>query len=79
MCTKLLLHKDLVDPLMDSLQDEALLSEHPGETAGLTYPCTRDVTSRTQLYLGSTDPALCGKLQLACAELGLAQHLQAQK
>ena len=36
MCTKLLLCKDLVDPLTDSLQDEALLSEPLAETASLT-------------------------------------------
>lgn len=36
MCTKLLLCKDLVDPLRDSLQDEALLSEPLAETASLT-------------------------------------------
>lgn len=40
MCTKPLLHKDLVDPLMDSSEDEALLSEALAETAGLTHPCT---------------------------------------
>lgn len=36
MCTKLLLCKDLVDSLTDSLQDEALLSEPLAETASLT-------------------------------------------
>lgn len=36
MCTKLLLCKDLVDLLRDSLQDEALLSEPLAETASLT-------------------------------------------
>lgn len=45
MCTKLLLRKDLVDPLMDSSQDKALLSEPLALTAALTHLCTRDVTS----------------------------------
>lgn len=79
MCTKLLPRKDLVDPLMDSLQDEALLLEPLAEAAGLTHPSTRDGSSRTQLYLGSTDPALRGKLELVSAELGLALQLQPQK
>jgi len=64
---------------MESPQDEPLLWEPPAETAGLTPPCRRDATSRTQLYLGSTDPALRGKLEPASAELGLAQQLQAHK
>lgn len=40
MCTKLLLCKDLVDPLTDSLQEAALLLGPLAETAALTLPAT---------------------------------------
>lgn len=53
MCTNLLLCKDLIDPLADSLQDKALLLK----SASSKHPCTRDMYSRTRFYLAPILPS----------------------